>query len=186
AMPAPGTPWRTMASSRSGEAARTPSAGRPSGSGAGRLGAGSTRRVGMVRGRAALAGAPGQDTYNARAPQEPAPVRLGVVAEHELGGGRGEIDLFGDAGDAEPAHVVVDERDGHDEGHEAAPEGLDQPEQLAPVVGAEAVREDAQDVPEHVDVLARRGGGGWGPHEGGGGIRRARRPGRPLRGGHGA
>src|SRR5882672_10258382 len=77
------------------------------------------------------------------------------VPEHELLGVRREVDLVGDMGHPEPRHVEIDERDGHHQRHESTSEVADEAAELSILLRREVCLEEAHDVPEDMDMLAR-------------------------------
>src|SRR3984893_17523547 len=85
--------------------------------------------------------------------------------EHELLGVGREVDLVGDIGHAEPRHVEIDERDGHHERHESTSEVADEAAELSILLRREALLEEAHDVSEHIDMLARDRPDGQRAHE---------------------
>jgi hypothetical protein len=80
-----------------------------------------------------------------------------VVARHELGRMRTQVDLSGQVGHVVAPEVVREQRQRHDERHLAGPIRLDERQQLGAIALFERVLEVAQHVPEHVAVPAWRG-----------------------------
>lgn len=65
---------------------------------------------------------------------------------------RVQVDLVGEIGDAESAHVVLDQREGNDEGHEPLPVRLERLAELGALVTAELALEEAGHVLQDVHV----------------------------------